>query len=98
MESSEHALIQARRDKAVRSRDAGLDPIPNDFDVRDRSEVARLKQRFVGALLEPVSEQRYSPELVQSIGQAESVHVFGRLLARRGFGKASFLRLRDASG
>jgi lysyl-tRNA synthetase class 2 len=49
-------------------------------------------------LLEPVSEQRYSTELVQSISQGESVHVLGRLMARRGFGKASFLRVRDGSG
>ncbi|MGC4092469.1 MAG: lysine--tRNA ligase [Polyangiaceae bacterium] len=98
MESSEDALIQARRDKAAQSREAGQEPFPNDFDVSDRVELAALKQRFVGALLEPHSEQRYSPELVQSIGEGQSVHVFGRLLARRGFGKASFLRLRDSSG
>ncbi len=98
MESSEDALIQARRDKAARSREAGQDPFPNDFDASDRSEIASLKQRYVGALLEPVSEQRYSPELVQSVGQGAPAHLFGRLIARRGFGKASFLRVRDGSG
>ncbi|MFZ5892150.1 MAG: lysine--tRNA ligase [Myxococcota bacterium] len=98
MESSEDALIQARRDKAARCREAGQEPFPNDFDVSDRSDVATLKKRYAGALLEPISEQRYSPELVQSIGQGQPVHVFGRLLARRGFGKASFLRVRDGSG
>ncbi|HET9934432.1 MAG TPA: amino acid--tRNA ligase-related protein, partial [Polyangiaceae bacterium] len=98
MESSEDALIQARRDKAARSREAGQDPFPNDFDASDRSEIAALKQRYAPALLEPVSEQRYSPELVQSVGGGEAVHLFGRLMARRGFGKASFLRVRDSSG
>jgi lysyl-tRNA synthetase class 2 len=98
MESSEDALIQVRRDKAARAREAGQDPFPNDFDTSDRLEVAALKKRYEGALLEPVSEQRYSTELVQSISQGESVHVLGRLMARRGFGKASFLRVRDGSG
>lgn len=98
MESSEDALIQARRDKAARAREAGQDPFPNDFDLSDRTEVAAVKQRYDGALLEPASEQRYSSELVQSISQGQAVHVFGRLIARRGFGKASFLRVRDGSG
>ena len=98
MESSEDALIQVRRDKAARAREAGQDPFPNDFDTSDRLEVAALKKRYEGALLEPASEQRYSTELVQSISQGESVHVLGRLMARRGFGKASFLRVRDGSG
>jgi lysyl-tRNA synthetase class 2 len=98
MESSEDALIQVRRDKAARAREAGQDPFPNDFDTSDRLEVAGLKKRYEGALLEPASEQRYSTELVQSISQGESAHVFGRLMARRGFGKASFLRVRDGSG
>ena len=50
------------------------------------------------ALLEPKYELRYDPAQVEALGQGKSYHLLGRLVARRGFGKASFLRLRDVSG
>src|SRR5690606_25055304 len=44
------------------------------------------------------AELRYDPERVDSIATGNSVVVMGRLMARRGFGKVSFLELRDGSG
>jgi lysyl-tRNA synthetase class 2 len=98
MESSEEALIQARRDKAARCREAGRDPFPNDVDAGDRVEVGALRRRCESALLEPKSDQRYSPEAVSALSADSLVHIVGRLVARRGFGKASFLRVRDVTG
>jgi lysyl-tRNA synthetase class 2 len=98
MESGEDALIQARRDKAESLRARGENPFANDARLEDRARVSELRSRAEAALLEPKHELRYSPERVQEIFGSDTVHVVGRLVARRGMGKASFLRLRDASG
>ncbi len=98
MESSEDALIQARREKAERLRARGEDPFANDLDVTARTLVRALREQYASALLEPKQELRYAPEQVAASGEGRTVHVVGRLVARRGFGKASFLRLRDESG
>jgi lysyl-tRNA synthetase class 2 len=98
MESSEEALIQARRDKALRLRERGAEPFANDLDTSDRTLVRGLRDASAEALLEPKSEQRYSPETIAERFSGKQFHLFGRLMARRGFGKASFLRLRDESG
>src|SRR6187401_1032439 len=98
MESSEETLIQARRDKAQRLRELGRDPYDNDLDVSDRALVGALRQKYALALVEPKAELRYDPAKVAELAGGSQVHVFGRLMARRGFGKASFLRLRDESG
>ena len=98
MESGEDALIQARRDKAESLRARGENPFANDARLEDRVRVSELRSRAEAALLEPKHELRYSPERVQEIFGSDTVHVVGRLVARRGMGKASFLRLRDASG
>jgi len=98
MESGEDALIQARRDKAESLRARGQNPYANDARLEDRARVSELRQRAEPALLEPRDELRYSPERVQELLGGDTVHVVGRVVARRGMGKASFLRLRDASG
>nr|MDQ2647670.1 OB-fold nucleic acid binding domain-containing protein [Myxococcota bacterium] len=98
MDSGEDALIQARRDKAESLRARGENPFANDARLQDRTRVSELRARAEAALLEPKHELRYSPEQVQQIFGSDTVHVAGRLVARRGMGKASFLRLRDASG
>jgi lysyl-tRNA synthetase class 2 len=98
MEGGEEALIQARRDKAERCRARGENPFANDVATADRVRIIELRRRAEPALLEPRTELRYAPERVAEIFAGESVHVFGRILARRGMGKASFLRLRDGSG
>jgi lysyl-tRNA synthetase class 2 len=86
----EGALIEARHAKATRVVERGDNPFANDVDDARRVLLQDLRARFVGAL-SSADEQRYEPEAVERI-------VFGRLVARRGFGKASFLRLRDRSG
>jgi lysyl-tRNA synthetase class 2 len=98
MESSEETLVQARREKALRCRERGQEPFANDIDTADRSTIAELRASFETALLEPKAELRYEPEKVAALGGANAVHVLGRLMARRGFGKASFLRVRDETG
>ncbi len=98
MESSEEALIQARRDKAARCRERGDNPFANDVDTSDRVFVSELRRRAESALVPPEGELRYSPERVAELFGDEEAHVLGRIVARRGMGKASFLRLRDDSG
>ncbi|MBK8995242.1 MAG: lysine--tRNA ligase [Myxococcales bacterium] len=97
-ESGEEGLIQARREKAARVRARGENPFANDLDPSDRVSCRSLRERFQPALLEPKHELRYDPERVAALAGDDEHHVAGRLMARRGFGKASFLRLRDGSG
>ncbi|MBI3203537.1 MAG: lysine--tRNA ligase [Myxococcales bacterium] len=97
-ESGEEGLIQARREKASRVRARGQNPFANDLDVTDRASTGSLRQRFAPALLEPAHELRYDPEKVAKLAGDDLFHLVGRLMARRGFGKATFMRLRDGAG
>ncbi len=99
--SGEEALAAARRAKAERVRAAGERPFANDADLGDRRWLRELRDRFASALrpgVGPEDNPPYDVERVAELAGGEEVHVAGRLLARRGFGKAVFLRLRDASG
>ncbi|MDF3066080.1 MAG: Lysyl-tRNA synthetase [Polyangiaceae bacterium] len=96
-DSSEDALIQQRRDKAARLREQGQNPFANDVKLDKRSTVQELRHKFAAALVDE-KELRYDPAQVETIGNQESFLVFGRIVLRRGFGKASFIRLRDGSG
>jgi lysyl-tRNA synthetase, class II len=98
MEGGEEALIQVRRDKAERCRARGENPFANDVVCGDRVQVSDLRTRAEPALLAPPEELRYAPERVAEIFGEQSQHLLGRVLARRGMGKVSFLRLRDGSG
>jgi lysyl-tRNA synthetase, class II len=75
-------LLAERRAKLDRLREAGIEPYPHAFP--DRTEIAAVRESHEE--LEPGEEtdDRY--------------RVAGRLTARRGHGKASFLDLRDGSG
>src|SRR5450432_1179773 len=95
--SGEDALVEARRGKAEHLRARGQNPFANDAQVADRSLLRELRVLFAPALLEPASELRYDPARVEAIAEGRVFHVLGRLVSRRGFGKASFLRLRDMS-
>ncbi|MEO8905298.1 MAG: lysine--tRNA ligase [Polyangiaceae bacterium] len=95
--SGEDALVEARRSKADHLRGRGQNPFANDVVVTDRSLLRELRAEFESALIEPISELRYDPTRVEQIAAGREFHVVGRLMARRGFGKASFLRLRDMS-
>jgi lysyl-tRNA synthetase class 2 len=96
--SSEEALIATRRAKAEKLRAQGQNPFANDVDVSDRLLVHALRERCAAALLEPKAELRYDPERVASLMAEASIKICGRVIARRGFGKASFVRVRDGSG
>jgi lysyl-tRNA synthetase, class II len=96
--SGEDALVEARRNKAEHLRSRGQNPFANDATVSDRSLLRELRELFAPALLEPPSELRYDPVQVEAIAAGREFHALGRLIARRGFGKASFLRLRDMTG
>jgi lysyl-tRNA synthetase, class II len=100
-ETGEEALIAARRDKLERLRSRGQDPFPNDvarlFDAEQRSTVGEIRGFFQDA----ESEAGYDADKVSELAAARAANPFlvcGRLVARRGFGKASFLKLRDVTG
>ncbi len=80
--TSESGLLAERRAKLERLREAGIDPYPHAFG--DRTEIAAVREHHEG--LEP------------GIETDERCRVAGRILARRGHGKASFLDIRDGSG
>ncbi len=81
-ERSEPEVLADRRAKLERLREAGVEPYPHAFAARQ--EVASVRARH---------------EDIQSGAETEDrVRVAGRLTARRGHGKASFLDLRDGSG
>jgi lysyl-tRNA synthetase class 2 len=97
-DSSEEALLQQRRDKADQLRARNENPFANDVQLAQRSTTAELRARFAPALLEPKHELRYDPERVAALAGGDSAYVLGRIMLRRGFGKASFLRMRDGRG
>ncbi len=79
---SEPALIAERRAKLQKLRDAGFDPYPHTFT--DRTPIADV--RAAHADLEAGEETE------------DTYRVAGRIMARRGMGKAAFIDLRDGSG
>jgi len=95
---AEEALIHSRRQKAERLRSRGENPFANDIATEHRALVSALRAEASVALTGPEAEQRYDVEKVQSHFGDRSFVVLGRLMARRGFGKVVFLRLRDGSG
>ena len=97
MESGEDALLIARRQKLEKMRERGQNPFANDVDPADRTLISELRTAYASALLD-AAELRYDPERVAALGADRRYHAFGRVIARRGFGKASFLRLRDRTG
>lgn len=94
-ESGEDGLITARREKAARIRARGENPFANDVRAQGRSFLGDLRAEFDAAKKE---DGTYDPERVEAIAAGKTYCVFGRLVARRGFGKASFLRVRDGFG
>jgi lysyl-tRNA synthetase class 2 len=75
-------VLADRRAKLERLREAGIDPFPPEFDER-----------------EDIAEVRAAHEGLAPGIETESRHrVAGRIVSRRGHGKACFLDLRDGSG
>jgi lysyl-tRNA synthetase class 2 len=81
-ERSEPEVLADRRAKLERLREAGVEPYPHAFTARQ--DVASVRARHED--IQPGAETD------------DRVRLAGRLTARRGHGKASFLDLRDGSG
>jgi lysyl-tRNA synthetase class 2 len=75
-------LLRERREKLERLREAGIEPFPHSFP--DREEIAEVRRAHEGLMAGSDTESRH--------------HVAGRIVARRGHGKAAFIDLRDATG
>jgi lysyl-tRNA synthetase class 2 len=75
-------FLAERRAKLERLRQAGIEPFPHAFP--DRTEIAAAREAHEG--IEP------------GVETSERYRIAGRLIARRGHGKASFLDLRDGTG
>jgi lysyl-tRNA synthetase, class II len=75
-------VLRDRREKLERIREAGIEPFPHGFSGRE--DVAEVR----------AAHQGLAPGI-----ETESRHrVAGRIVARRGHGKACFLDVRDGSG
>src|SRR4051812_21974974 len=78
----ESDLLRERREKLERLRAEGIEPSPYRF--ADRDDISEVRAAHTG---------------LAAASETESHHrVAGRLIARRGHGKAAFLDLRDGSG
>jgi lysyl-tRNA synthetase, class II len=75
-------LLSERRAKLERLREAGVEPFPHAFP--DRTEIAAVIEAHLE--IEPGEET------------SDRYRIAGRLVARRGHGKASFLDLKDGTG
>jgi len=75
-------VLTERREKIERLREAGIEPFPHTFSEREEIGAARAEHEGLEAGTETDSRHR----------------VAGRIIARRGQGKAAFLDIRDASG
>jgi lysyl-tRNA synthetase class 2 len=75
-------VLRDRREKLGRIRDAGIEPFPHEFSGREEIGEVRAAHEGLAAGIETESRHR----------------VAGRIVARRGHGKACFLDLRDGSG
>jgi lysyl-tRNA synthetase class 2 len=81
-ESEASDLLAERRAKLERLREQGIEPFPHGFP--DRTEIAAVREAHEGLEAGSETSDRY--------------RIAGRLTARRGHGKASFLDLRDGTG
>jgi lysyl-tRNA synthetase, class II len=81
-ESAQSDLLAERRAKLERLREEGIEPYPHGFP--DRTEIAAVRESHEE--IEPGEET------------TDRYRVAGRLTAKRGHGKASFLDLRDGTG
>jgi lysyl-tRNA synthetase class 2 len=75
-------VLRDRREKLERLRAAGIDPFPHEF--ADREDIGEVRAAHEG--------------LAPGIETDSRHRVAGRIVGRRGHGKAAFLDLRDGSG
>ena len=77
--------FQQRLAKLGQLRESGVDPYPNDF--KPSTTAAAVTEKY-GPLTPEELEAR----------KGESVSIAGRIMAKRDFGKASFVQIQDRSG
>src|SRR5689334_12525703 len=75
-------VLEDRREKLERIREAGVDPFPHEFSGREEIAEVRAAHQGLEAGMETDSRHR----------------VAGRITGRRGHGKACFIDIRDGSG
>jgi len=75
-------VLEDRRRKLERIREAGIEPFPHEFAGRE--DIAEVRAAHEGLVAGMETESRH--------------RVAGRIVARRGHGKACFLDVRDGSG
>src|SRR5215203_826695 len=75
-------VLEDRRQKLERIREAGIEPFPHEFSGRE--EIAEVRAAHEGLAAGMATDSRH--------------RVAGRIVARRGHGKACFLDVRDGSG
>jgi lysyl-tRNA synthetase, class II len=75
-------ILEDRRRKLERIREAGIEPFPHEFSGRE--DIAEVRAAHEGLVAGMETESRH--------------RVAGRIVARRGHGKACFLDVRDGSG
>jgi lysyl-tRNA synthetase, class II len=75
-------VLRDRREKLERLREAGVEPFPHSFEEREEIGEVRAAHEGLEAGMETDSRHRLA----------------GRIVGRRGHGKAAFLDLRDGSG
>ncbi len=83
-EEEQHQLLQVRRDKLATLREQGIDPFGHRFERTHTA--AEILQAYGERSKEELEEQEPAAVIV------------GRLMAKRGQGKASFAHLQDVSG
>jgi lysyl-tRNA synthetase class 2 len=92
---AEEAILAARAAKAENLRARGENPFANDLDPTPVVALGDFRARFAAARL---GDGKYDAAKVTELSLGTPVHVTGRVVALRAFGKASFLRLRDRQG
>jgi len=75
-------VLRDRREKLERIRGTGIDPFPHEFAGREEIAEVRAAHEGLAAGIETESRHR----------------IAGRIVARRGHGKAAFIDLRDGTG
>ncbi len=94
--SDERELMAERERKAAELRAAGRNPYANGF--APTHSMADLLARFP-APPPPAAEQKDGPKAAEpELLSEERFRIAGRIIAHRGFGKATFVKLRDHTG
>ena len=97
--SAEDALLEARRAKAERVRARGANPFANHIapsvpggETKDLSTLRVFARRAMN------DAGKYDEARVRELARGATYHVRGRVIALRGTGGLTFIRLRDRTG